>query len=367
MSEQENKPKPRILLADDSRVIRTSGSKILGAEFDLVLAVDGQEAWEQVQKDRDISVLFTDIGMPFLDGMELLDKIRHSDDEGIAQLPVVILTGDESDEAREDALRRGASDFITKPFNKVDLLARARSHATAQVEKRELEAQSTVDRLTGLASERHFDAKLEEMRAFTLRHEHTLSLMEIRIDNLKQTVQAVGKETFLRRLRDIASLIKVCVRKEDTAARVAAVKFGIVLPMCDSTGATTLAKRIQATLQAGAKRAGWSKPISLSIGISTPSLDGKLDLDGVLKDLQAAATAAEKAGPGAIMLSPMTQKRLKAAGAGASMSVDAALKVLANGDEKPVIAQLDKLLERLGPLLRLAGRDAKYTLRKYIE
>ncbi|MDX1442663.1 MAG: response regulator [Gammaproteobacteria bacterium] len=365
MSDAENDKKPKILLADDSKVIRTSAAKILGDEFELLLAVDGQDAWEQVQQDREICVLFTDIGMPFIDGLELLGKIRQSDDESMSQLPVVVVTGDETDEAREDALSRGASDFITKPFNKVDLLARARSHAQAQQQKRELEQHSTLDRLTRLSSEPHFMDKLQEMRSFTQRHDHALSVIKIHIDNVKDTVKGFGKETFLRRLRDIGSLIKVCVRKEDTPARVEAVKFAIVLPMCDSDGALALAKRIQTTLEAGAKRSGWKVPLTLSIGVSTPSLDPDLSVDDILADIDKAVAKAEKGGPGGIELSPVTRQHLDK-GERHRMTVASALKYLGNKDPEPVKAEMDSLLDRLEPLLKLAAKVKPDRLRKLL-
>lgn len=366
MSKKDAKNKPKLLLADDSKVIRTSAAKILGDEFQLELAVDGQEAWEILQKDKDICVLFTDIGMPFLDGLGLLGKLRESDDETLAQLPVVVVTGDETDEAREDALKRGASDFITKPFNKVDLLARARAHATAQQQKRELEAHTTIDSLTGLGNEQLFHEKLQEMRSFTVRHNHSLSVMKIHIDDLSNTVKSFGKDNFLRRMKDIGSLIKVCVRKEDTPARVEKVNFAIVLPMCDSDGAMTLAKRIQSTLEAGAKRAGWKTRLTLAIGMSTPSLDTDAGIDKILKDLDAAVKEAEKSGRGGIAVSQMTQQRLKASG-GPTVNIESALKILANGDEALVRKQLDKILERLAPLLKLASKEAGDKLRKIID
>ncbi|HEX6928992.1 MAG TPA: response regulator, partial [Gammaproteobacteria bacterium] len=145
LAEPGTETRPRILLADDSKVIRTSAARILGEEFDVLLAVDGQDAWDQLKQQDDISAVFTDIGMPYIDGLALLAKIRGHDSETLSTLPVIVVTGDETDEAREDALKRGATDFITKPFNRVDLLARARSHATAERERRELAAYTTID------------------------------------------------------------------------------------------------------------------------------------------------------------------------------------------------------------------------------
>ena len=357
--------RPRLLLADDSKVIRTSAAKILGDEFEVLLAVDGQDAWDQLRQHNDISAVFTDIGMPYLDGLQLLAKIRGHDDENFNTLPVIVVTGDETDAAREDALARGATDFITKPFNRVDLLARARSHISAQRERRELAAYTTIDRLTRLGNEQHFLATLREARSFAARHGQPLSVLRLHIDGLKGVVKQIGKDVFLRRMRELGAVIKACVRNEDTPARLEAVHFAIVLPVCDVEGARRLAKRIQATVAAAGKRAGWEVPLTLSAGISTPSLFPDATFDIVTSDLAAAAREAEVQGAGSIVLSPVT-RRETGPGDAAPLEVGTALKLLAEGREEPVKAQLPRLLERIAPLLKLARQTDAAALKKIL-
>lgn len=358
--------KPRILVADDSKVIRTSAARILGEEFDVLLAVDGQDAWEQLRAHDDISAIFTDIGMPYLDGLALLAKIREHEDENFNVLPVIVVTGDETEEAREDALRRGATDFITKPFNRVDLLARARSHASAQRERRELVAHTTIDRLTRLGNEQHFMATLREARSFAARHGQPLSVLRLQIDGLKDVVRKIGKDTFLRRMRELGAVIKACVRNEDSAARLEAVHFGIISPVCDVDGARKLAKRIQATVAAAGARAGWEVPLTLSVGIATPSLLPDAEFEEITADLAAAAKLAEAEGPGAIAISPAMRK-VGGQGAAAPLEIGTALKLLAQGREEPVREQLERLLERVSPLLKLAKRVNPAALKKILD
>ncbi len=355
----------RVLLADDSKVIRTSAARILGEEFDVLLAVDGQDAWDQIAQQNDISAVFTDIGMPYVDGLALLAKIRGHAEEGISSLPVIIVTGDETDQAREDALARGATDFITKPFNRIDLLARARSHASAQRERRELAAYTTIDRLTRLGNEQHFHDKLNEARSFAVRHAQPLSVLRLHIDDLKGVVKQIGKDTFLRRMRELGAVIKACIRNEDTAARTEAVHFGIISPVCDVEGARKLARRIQATVAAAGKRAGWEVPLTLSIGITAPSLFPDASVETIISDAQEAARDAERQGPGSIVVSATT----RAAGGGESrpLELGAALKLLAEGREEPVKAQLRELVGRLAPLLKLAHRTDAELLRQVLE
>ena len=113
----ENISENQILVVDDSRVIRRAAVKILQKEFDVVEAEDGQQAWDELQKNPKISAVFSDLGMPNMDGFQLLETIRSARDEALAKIPVIIITGaEETDGTKEKVLAMGATDFITKPF-----------------------------------------------------------------------------------------------------------------------------------------------------------------------------------------------------------------------------------------------------------
>ena len=99
---QTDDVKPRLLMIDDSKLMRKSAVKMLGADFDVVVAVDGREGLKKINEDDAIQVVFTDLNMPNLDGYELLQAIRTRQDEGIRNLPVIVVTGAENDdEAKE--------------------------------------------------------------------------------------------------------------------------------------------------------------------------------------------------------------------------------------------------------------------------
>ncbi|MDX1455289.1 MAG: response regulator [Gammaproteobacteria bacterium] len=365
MSEaQEEQARTKILLADDSKVIRTSAAKILGDDYELLLAVDGQDALDQLEQNKDVAAVFTDIGMPYLDGMELLAKIRDHADEVIKGVPVIVVTADETDEAREDALARGATDFITKPFNRVDMLARARSHANAQRERRELEAHTTIDRLTGLGNEQHFLNALKDARSFSQRHGQPLAVLRLQIDDFKSVVQEIGKEKLPRRMREVGSLIKACIRNEDTAARIDNIHFGIITPVCDAEGARKLAARIEKAMKVGADKAKWSKPMTISLAISVPSLFPEADLDDVLEDMKAGATAAAGKGAGSVVLTPKTESLAGERKAGVRLDPTAALRMLANGREEEVKEQLAEIIDQLQPLITLAKKAVPDALKK---
>ena len=62
--------KPELLVVDDSKVIRLAARKMLGTDYTIHLAEDGLVGWEMLQQNSAISVVFTDLSMPNLDGME---------------------------------------------------------------------------------------------------------------------------------------------------------------------------------------------------------------------------------------------------------------------------------------------------------
>ncbi|HWP95145.1 MAG TPA: diguanylate cyclase [Gammaproteobacteria bacterium] len=390
MTDQNDKEvrKPRILIADDSKVIRVSAEKILGEDFDVMLAEDGQEAWEKIQADDSILVVFTDLGMPALDGYALLERVRTSGDERIRHMPVIVVTGNEGDEARDKALQRGATDFISKPFNKVDLIARARSHVEASRRARELKQQTqeleqytTIDPLTRLGNRQFFLERLKQDRAFTLRHGQALSLLRIDIDDPQAFAGKAGKDAVLPRIKELGAIIRTCIRIEDGAARIGPSQFGVVLPTCDAEGARRLAARILKTLEAAGERHRRANgtALTVSIGVITPSDYPDIDLDELLTRLDEAVVEAHKRGgnrvlewtpdiaeaktvPGIVQKGPLAT----VTSPGEAPGIDEALRLIAAGESGKVLPHLPVLLQKVLPLLRIAHRRQKQTLMSWL-
>ena len=113
-----------ILVAEDDDDVRRVVETKLGTEFEVVLATDGREAWtyltEHEASQPDMVVL--DVMMPGLDGFSVLERIRH--DEGLQDLPVLMLTSRSREEDVLQALDAGADDFVAKPFEAAELMDR---------------------------------------------------------------------------------------------------------------------------------------------------------------------------------------------------------------------------------------------------
>jgi two-component system cell cycle response regulator len=116
--------KPRVLIADDSRIVRAMLIKHIQNQFEYREALDGEQAWETLLIDPNIRVLITDLTMPNLDGYGLLERIRSSKISRIRDMPVVVVSGSDEHRERERAMANGATDLITKGIATAQLLSR---------------------------------------------------------------------------------------------------------------------------------------------------------------------------------------------------------------------------------------------------
>jgi two-component system cell cycle response regulator len=288
--------KPIILVVDDSRLMRVAARKILKEDFDILEAGDGEQAWESLQANPHINLVMSDLSMPNLDGLGLLKRIREDGQEQIRTLPVIIVTGAEDDDgSRQTALAAGASDFITKPFESIQLLARARAQArqqstqkalaSSEASKEQLEQHNPVDLLTGVANARGFANALEENLSFARRHRTELALLLLRVDKYKVMFLRHGKQVAEDVLQRLGRLLAEGRRREDVVARTELDTFGLLLPSANAIGARRIAEQILSAVHSGDFTSGIEMPVSVSIATVSPPVTP----DSTAADLMALA------------------------------------------------------------------------------
>ena len=114
--------KANVLVCDDEEGVRETLKHMLGGEYELSFAADGEEAVEHVKANNpDMAIM--DIKMPRLNGLEALRKIK----ELKPGIRVVIITGYESTDVATEAINLGADDYITKPFRQQKILTQIRA------------------------------------------------------------------------------------------------------------------------------------------------------------------------------------------------------------------------------------------------
>jgi len=283
--------RPRILIADDSRVIRLAIKKILGTQYDIVQVEDGANAWDCIREDREIQALVTDIEMPQMDGYELIRHIRAADDSRIRDLPVIAITGTDDEYVRQRALECGATDFITKPLDSIQLQARVKAYARYEEatralhqRARSLEDQAIDDPLTGLRSRRYLIQRGEQDVGYSLRRGRDLTVIRIDIDGFKKIYCERGDEVSDRLLAWVANLLFTNARIEDTVARISGAEFAIMATATGCQDAVALCERVREAIAYQPFSFGHTTvPITLSMGLASIKADRRDTIESLLK------------------------------------------------------------------------------------
>lgn len=283
MSEKSTE-KPEVIVVDDSKVIRLAARKMLGTDYIIHLAEDGLVGWEMLQQNSAISVVFTDLSMPNLNGMELLSNIRSSSNDQIANLPVIIMTGhDDSESVKKEVFDAGATDFITKPFESIDLVSRAKAYARLSRKVVELEKKTGYDKLTGL-----YNANLlveQGSKAFSFAHRHKLfiSAVYFEIQDFQNCFLTHGKKVAQHIIVAVGKRLQEVMREEDIAARLGVAKYALILPMTNKQKTQIVIERVRESINKLVFDTGKEKiRVSFKTGYASPDFSEEIEFNDLL-------------------------------------------------------------------------------------
>ena len=139
--------RPRVLIADDNSDMREHVCRLLDGSYEIVATADGAAALQAARKTPP-DLILADVMMPRLDGFSLLQQLRA--DARLRDIPVILLSARADDEARIEGIAAGADDYITKPFNARELVARVQTHI--QMARFRKETESALRESEGRAS-----------------------------------------------------------------------------------------------------------------------------------------------------------------------------------------------------------------------
>ncbi len=270
-----NTDKPVILVVDDSKVIRRAAAKMLGANYVVLEAVDGEEGWQLIQQNAAISVVFTDMQMPEMNGLELLAHIRGADDERITGLPVIMITGQsDSESAKKQVFEKGATDFISKPFDSIDLLSRAESYARLNRKVVELEKQTGYDKLTGLFNTSNFNEQGAKALSFSLRHKLNVSVALLEIMDFQNLYIKHGKAVAQQIIIAVGKRLGENMRNEDVAARIGVARFALLMPLTNAANSLAVIARLREAINKLVFDTSKDKiRVALAAGMTSAALD----------------------------------------------------------------------------------------------
>ncbi len=220
------KLKRRILVVDDEEINRRMLSKILSSDYEVLTAEDGDRALDIINSERDLlSLILLDLIMPGKDGYELLNIIQG--DPQLRKIPVIVLTSEESAEVQ--SLKKGAADFIPKPYNLPDVIL-ARIEKTIQLyETINIVKATQFDSLTGLYNKEYFMEYASVMDQFY--RDREMDAVALNVNRFHVLNEIHGRNTGDAILRMIGRALKEYVYEhEGIACRYDADGFFLYLP-----------------------------------------------------------------------------------------------------------------------------------------
>jgi two-component system, cell cycle response regulator len=359
VSNENDRRLPRILIVDDSRIVRATIIKRIRDRFDVREEMDGEAGWEALLIDPTLQLVVTDHTMPRLDGYGLIERIRASRVARIRDVPVIMISGDEDEEARQRAKDLGATDFITKGTGTAELLARLDSLVNLGRTQEALEAaraDALNDLETGLLARGALLARADQILSFARRHGGHVGALIVGLDRFEEVAANVGQTTADALLKRFAEVLAGFVRKEDALGRWQRGQFAIVTAGIDGHQAGLFAERLRSAVAGvGIGIAGRTLEATVTVGVASFPADGE-NGEAIAAAAEARMATGMAAGGNRIENGGVVQT------ATGGESVDLALARIAAGRTEEVRARLPELGRRLLPLLDLLALEYGFEL-----
>lgn len=296
--EHDQEKKRLLIVDDDPLILELLGLFISSFGYEFDSASDGAEALEKIA-EKNFSLVITDMIMPRLDGMQLLQQIREKNPE----ISVIVVTGHTGTFSYTDVIRAGASDFISKPFNSDELEAKINRIFREQEIVRELEYLSTRDPLTDLYNRRSFDEKLKDEAYRADRQGYPLFLALLDVDLFKEYNDSHGHQAGDEVLRCVGTLLRKYIReKVDAAFRFGGDEFAIILPQTEEAEAHLITKRVHENYLQLCGRGTTSLSIGLARFVRDPEQSREKDLLDLVKRADKALYRAKDGGRNRIVI-----------------------------------------------------------------
>ena len=316
-----------VLLVDDQAIIAEGIRRMLEGEKDIQLHYcDDPSKAIDTAIEINATVVLQDLVMPDVDGMTLVRfyKANHATKD----IPIIVLSSKEDPKIKSEAFSYGASDYLVKLPDQIELIARIRAHAKnyimqterdaaffalremkKQLEEsnRKLQKLSMLDGLTGIANRRHFDEALEE---YIVDHNEgglPLSLILIDIDYFKRFNDTYGHQAGDDCLAKVAkTLAAKCNQADDMAARYGGEEFVILLPGTGEEHAVKVAQRIKEAINKLCiqhESSDVNKCVTLSMGLATKTETQRMTSEEIVELADKALYKAKENGRNQVILS----------------------------------------------------------------
>jgi two-component system cell cycle response regulator len=237
----------KILLVDDDRASLKLTSRLLERDgYCVTTAYNGQQAHDLILKTQPDLVL-CDWEMPEMNGPELCREIRKNAPS--ASIYFIFVTARNGVNDVLEGFASGADDFLTKPINRGELLARVTAAARRLEIERKLRVASQIDPLTRVLNRREFRKRTQTEWDRSVRHNCQLACVMLDLDFFKRVNDVHGHAAGDVTLSAIAGLLRDGCRASDLVSRYGGEEFCVLLPETDEAGAMIWAERLRIAVE----------------------------------------------------------------------------------------------------------------------
>lgn len=265
----------RILIIDDSKLILHVAKTILSNQGHQVLLAEDGNTGLQTAATEHPDLILLDLILPGIDGYEVCQRIKKGD--ATSEIPVIMLTSKSEAADKVRGLEMGASDYVTKPFDEGELIARVNIHLqirelheSLKEKNRQLEEMANRDGLTGLYNHRYFQEAISKDFQRAVRYHESLSCVMFDIDHFKKFNDNYGHQTGDMVLKTLGALIEELIRDSDLSARYGGEEFVLLMYHTAPKEALMIAERLRKSVEQHKFQAdNLTLTVAISVGVAS--------------------------------------------------------------------------------------------------
>ena len=291
-----NKNTFKILVVDDEKHNIDILDEILSPSYDILIAKNGNTAI-QIANEFLPDLILLDVILPDMTGFDVLTILKNSDTTKM--IPVIFITGLVGSDDENKGLQLGAVDYITKPFCKLIVETRVKTHLQIVEHIRTIESFSLIDVLTNIPNRRSFNNQLYAEWARATREKIPVSLLMFDTDKFKYINDTYGHPQGDAVLKIVAETIKQTLKRPtDFAARWGGEEFAVLLSNTDLQGALEIAEQIRANIECTVIPCfdGTTINSTVSVGVNSQIPDKNSSVEAFISETDKALYAAKNAG-----------------------------------------------------------------------
>lgn len=213
----------KILIVDDDKINRSIFSRRLQQRgLEVFQRENGHQALDFVRSQH-VDLILLDLLMPGMNGIEALEKIKLVD--GYANIPILIISGLDDPRSIVMCLRRGATDYLSKPVELSVLEIKISSALEKNILQNNLEKMALYDQLTGLFNRHSILSALQQFETLYRTEGEDFGILTIDIDNFKKINDTHGHDVGDLALQHLARIVRAVIRESDLFGRLGGEEF----------------------------------------------------------------------------------------------------------------------------------------------